>query len=356
MKYFNTQSALNRIESLDWLRGFMAVAVMCYHLTLWVYFPLDSGSILGRLGIYAVAVFFILSGLSMVIVYHSFFYSWKQVFIFWIRRIFRIWPLLWLSTFLVIIHPDYNFNGMDFGNLISTATTSFAIIHPARYFLTGAWSIGNEMVYYLLTPLIVLIFEFKKKLGYLILGATFLLCLVFAFIFLTPEISLAKQWVTYVNPWNNLFFYVSGISIFYLLNSKKISKNWALSSIFLALGILMILPSSGNQINLVTNWNRIFYSIFSLLLVIGFFKNSIKLPIIIQKLFRVIGESTYGIYLLHPIVYSYAGILAKKIGLFSSPILFISTFLLTILLAYFSYLFIEKPLIKLGKKVTNFSN
>ena len=66
------QGFVNRIESLDWLRGLMAIAIMFYHLTSWHISPLDSSNILGRLGIYGVSVFFVLSGLSMAVVYSSF--------------------------------------------------------------------------------------------------------------------------------------------------------------------------------------------------------------------------------------------------------------------------------------------
>lgn len=342
-----------RIESLDWLRGSMAIAVMFYHLTLWLYSPLDASSLLGRLGIYAVSVFFVLSGLSMVIVYHSFFSSWRQILIFWIRRVVRIWPLLWFSILLVLFHPNFNFETLDVENVLSTATTAFAIIHPAKYFLIGAWSIGNEMLYYLLTPLIFLVYAYRKSFGDLLFTCSALIALYFSFQRLDPEISLAKQWADYVNPWNNLFFYVSGVWMYFSFRKVQVSTVVTWSIFLLSLGVLLAMPSYGNQICLVTDWNRIVYSIFAVALVFTFYKNSVQLPRLFQKLFQILGESTYGIYLLHPIVYSYVGLIAKKMGLFSSPFLFFSTSVITIILAYGSFVFIEKPMIKLGKKWTN---
>jgi peptidoglycan/LPS O-acetylase OafA/YrhL len=56
-----SQEAHPRIEALDWLRGLMAVSIMLYHLTIWYIVALDSSSVLGRLGIYGVSVFFVLS-------------------------------------------------------------------------------------------------------------------------------------------------------------------------------------------------------------------------------------------------------------------------------------------------------
>nr|WP_279290178.1 hypothetical protein [Clostridium cibarium] len=71
---------------------------MAYHLYYWRVAPLNADSCLGRLGIYAVSIFFILSGLSMAIVYNGFINSIKTSFVFLVRRIFRIWPLLWIVT------------------------------------------------------------------------------------------------------------------------------------------------------------------------------------------------------------------------------------------------------------------
>ena len=118
------QGFVNRIESLDWLRGLMAIAIMFYHLTSWHISPLDSSNILGRLGIYGVSVFFVLSGLSMAVVYSSFIVDVKTAISFFIRRIFRIWPLLWICIALVTI-PSFIKGGEISAILILINMTSY---------------------------------------------------------------------------------------------------------------------------------------------------------------------------------------------------------------------------------------
>ncbi len=93
----------SRIETLDWLRGLMALSIMFYHLTYWIVSPLDSSNPLGRLGVYGVSIFFVLSGLSMAIVYNVYIKSIRASINFYVRRIFRIWPLLWAVCILAII-------------------------------------------------------------------------------------------------------------------------------------------------------------------------------------------------------------------------------------------------------------
>ncbi|HOY69302.1 MAG TPA: hypothetical protein PLZ85_00405 [Methylotenera sp.] len=58
---------MGRLDSLDWLRGLLAFSIMIYHLTSWEISPLESSHLLGRLGIYGVSMFFLLSGLSMAV-------------------------------------------------------------------------------------------------------------------------------------------------------------------------------------------------------------------------------------------------------------------------------------------------
>lgn len=89
----------DRFESLDWLRGLMALSIMLYHFGSWH----DAAHPIGRLGIYGVSIFFILSGLSIAIAYDGFICDIRTSVRFFIRRLFRIWPLLWLAVALVVI-------------------------------------------------------------------------------------------------------------------------------------------------------------------------------------------------------------------------------------------------------------
>jgi len=102
MKEICNNRESNRIESLDYLRGIMALSVMIYHLTSWNLYHPDASTLLGRLGVYAVSIFYILSGLSIAIAYSHFIIDIKSSIAFYIRRIFRIWPLLWVCIIAVV--------------------------------------------------------------------------------------------------------------------------------------------------------------------------------------------------------------------------------------------------------------
>ena len=46
-------------------------AIMVYHYSSWTLHPFKSDSVLGVLGIYGVGIFYILSGLTLFVVYHQ---------------------------------------------------------------------------------------------------------------------------------------------------------------------------------------------------------------------------------------------------------------------------------------------
>jgi len=338
-----------RIETLDWLRGLMAISIMIYHLTYWILTPLDASNLLGRLGIYGVSIFFILSGLSMAIVYNNYIKSFKTSIKFYIRRIFRIWPLLWLVTSLIILSPVLSNQTYSLKLIFLNFTTLFGFISPTKYIATGAWSIGNEMVYYALTPIILAAFNYKLWLGNFLFIITLFIGLLFAFIFLHSDKIFAEQWAVYVNPFNNLFLYIGGISIYY--NLKQSSINTLALSFVLLISILSFcfLPFSGNQIILVTGIGRIIFVILSFTIVISFYKMKFnKMPQMIKNSLESFGFATYGIYLMHPIIYGYTHNLIHNTFL-----LFFTVVIVTIIVSIYTFRLFEIKLTEIGKKFSN---
>src|SRR5579862_10025551 len=116
---------MNRLASLDWQRGLLALSVMTYHLIEWRLYHLDSSKTLGRLGVYSVSMFFILSGLSMALVYNKYLCDVQSSLKFFVRRIFRIWPLLWLVITVVVLEKIRLHEGIDSTLVILNLTTLF---------------------------------------------------------------------------------------------------------------------------------------------------------------------------------------------------------------------------------------
>lgn len=344
---------MNRIDSLDWQRGLLALAIMAYHLTGWELFALDSTSILGRLGIYGVSMFFVLSGLSMAVVYNNKIVDLGSSVQFFVRRIFRIWPLFWLVVAFAASAAALGGQFLSWKLILLNLTTAFGFVRPSAYINTGAWSIGNEMVYYAFTPLLIWTYNRRLAFGNLLTGVACLSGLWFSSHVLVVDRTLAAQWVQYVNPFNNLFLYCAGLAIYYNSRQAAFSARTSLLCFAIGFALFILYPAAGDQIHIVTGFSRIVFSIASIVIVIGFYKNTINIPRIVSVPLTQLGVITYGVYLLHPVVYQLIAFAAKKIHfqLQSYGVVGL-TMVLTVLLAQLSFKLLEKPFIRIGKRLT----
>ncbi len=343
-----------RNESLDWLRGILAVSVMLYHLVGWQVTPLDSGSLLGRLGIYAVSMFFVLSGLSIAMVYSRYIVDRTTTISFYVRRVFRIWPLFWVAV--IGAAALQLARGVEVGwKLIAlNLTTLFAFIRPTAYLSTGAWSIGNEMVYYALSPILLVAYRRSRILGNLLVLASIVVGVVFSHVLLDASAPLAQQWATYVNPFNNLFLYCCGIAIYF--NASRLPmRGWMCWSLATAgLAVFLIYPADGNQIVLVTGTTRLVLAGASIAIVVAFYRYQGDAPQLLATPLTHLGLATYGVYLLHPVVHDALGLVVQRLDTALSGVWILAlTTALTVVWSIASYHFYELPLIRLGKHLTS---
>jgi len=337
---------MKRFESLDWLRGMMAFAIMIYHLISWEAFHPQAGNVLGNFGIYGVSIFFVLSGLSMGIVYNNYIKNFHTSIVFFIRRLFRLLPLLWIAI-AIVAGIGFIVNGqLDIYKIFLNVTLLFGFVAPAEYINIGAWSIGNETFYYAFTPFLIMLYAQNKQLGNLAVLGLIAVGMYFAFSALDPSRTLSAQWQTYINPFNNFFLYACGLALYYNFHSVSM-KNIANILVVISLAVLCLYPVDGDQINITTGFNRIVFALASIALTLGFYKLEIDLPSWFAKPFANLGEATYGVYLLHPVVYMFVNKLVYQ------PMLcIVVTSIATIVIANISYKVYEKLFIKIGKKVT----
>ncbi len=342
-----------RINTLDYLRGMMACFIMFYHFLFWSGFHFDSTDFFGRIGIYGVSVFYVLSGITLYVVYKNRIeLNFKSIASFSTKRIFRIFPLLWFITIGTIIlnHKQH----YETQTIVLNLTGLFGFVKPNAYIGNGVWSIGNELVFYAFFPLIL----FSSKINtYLFSLFTLLLIAIgcyFAFIYLNSGKSLSEQWNVYVNPFNQIILFVGGLSIAHFLKPNSISKNKFYVRFLLIAAILLFIfyPVTGDTINIVSGWNRILFCLIAFTICTIIYIDTYNFKPIIHKSLSFIGETSYSIYLVHPLVFTVlSGINIKYFNLHYSIILLVSL-IGTFVSSYFIYSFVEKPMIAVGKKIS----
>jgi exopolysaccharide production protein ExoZ len=345
-----------RIESLDWLRGIMAFSIMIFHIKSWsASYVIDSKNILDRLGIYSVSIFFILSGLSIAIAYQN--YSWdiKHITAFIIKRASRLLPLLWVCILLVVL-PDLIFSNKEYDitQLFLNAFLLLSIIPIKSFINVGAWSINNEMVFYLLTPLLIMAYKKNKIIGNILVFCTFLFSIQFAFMIIDDTSALTSQWQHYISPLNNLFLYCSGVAIFYNFKKISYSKKWNIVLLGSLIYLFTVLPAQGDLITIVVENTRLTLMGISIAIVGATYKFNAyeNIPQFISKLLKKLGEISYGIYMFHPIAHKYVNFILREVELNFVILKAVVTMLITLVISMLSYHYLESKIIKYGSDFT----
>jgi len=387
------------LPSLTGLRGLAALMVFGYHARWRAGNPsMLLGSIDLRSLLLAcdggVGIFFVLSGFLLSEPYWRNLLEDKRSNIdlqhYFIRRILRIAPAYYLS----LIHTHF-FNSLTY--------TFWGIISLILYFLglhtffhqsyewginPVLWSIGIEVQFYILLPVLFLIvrkfFAFKVSYNWLPLAGITILCFTLNPAFKHLALSVAtylpdtilggedaatslavNRSIFYFLPW----FWVGIVSswIHQIWICKKIlhlqlREKFYISDFLILIGILgttfILMNASEGE------WGSFSYYgwpanclFFSLLVLFSPYSKVGKL--LFDNFFMIfIGEISYGIYLWHSLIQVsvFQGSLPYYFDGFSLFIVGgIVSLLITILIASLSYFWVERPFVLLARRCRSFS-
>ncbi|MEI6655146.1 MAG: acyltransferase [Verrucomicrobiota bacterium] len=244
-----------RVHSLDYLRGIFALGVMfCHYLSIngirgsWL-----VNQSMARIGSYSVCGFYILSGMSLGLVYASRTMNRDFLAEFAIKRVCRIVPLFWLAITLNVwlnAIPALLSGGQpvwhEARRLLLNYSLLFAWVNPADSIPMGGWSIGVEMVFYAFFPLILVLARHAMQTAVLVVCLAVAPAAVFAFGLLRPAADFSGQWGLYVNPLNHLFLFVIGIVLAVRRPAFPVRRKllaYALPGLVVA---FLVFPAGGN--------------------------------------------------------------------------------------------------------------
>lgn len=352
---YGPDGARDRVHTLDYLRGILALGVMLYH---WKYINnIQGGWLLNRamekIGPYSVCAFFVLSGMSLGLVYAKRKVDPEFLLEFMVKRIFRIVPLYWLAVTLTLLleawenHSSAQLPGFE--RLLLNYSLLFGWISPTSYIPMGGWSIGDEMVFYSLFPGILLLTRKSLLVSTVIAIFVLILGTSFAFFLMDSAMGWSVQWGLYVNPLNHLFLFAFGVIIAVWRPALPISQKWHLSALLLCIAALLLIPA--NESMLFTGWGRMGFSGMVILIawIVLEWKKGVGR---FAPLLSWIGWISYGVYLLHPI-FIRASLLFVAYPLRRNPMI-ISLAVggtATLIAATISWICFEKPMMRLGRRL-----
>ena len=290
-----------RILGWDLLRGLCAVAVACYHLLLW-----QDVAALHSFGSYGVYLFFVLSGASLAYTYEASIRTHGFSFgrFLWVRYL-RLAPL-YVVLMAVVLPWKLHKDGMSLElgvTYLLNATLLFGFYQPSTHaVLVGGWSLGIEVIYYLLFPLLMLSFRWRA-LAWGIFGV--LLAIQVAWIVAT--IGQASGYVQNAQAYHQapaFAAYFMGGCLIGVVRRRGLDKGLpqSLGLAGLAAGFALLLAANPvQQGDELVGWRGVLLcsACFALVCLAG----RVRLKGLTARVAGYFGDATYGVYLLHPVIF-----------------------------------------------------
>ena len=353
---------MRRVLELDGLRGLACLLVVCAH-----YFgEVPHGWRFFSIGWAGVDVFFCLSGYLIGGILLDNRESSSYFLTFYIRRAFRIFPIYFVTIFIVLLIIEYLLkHGVSW---IDAPLPAFSYFTYSQNFLLAinnnqgntwllpTWTLCVEEQFYLILPIIIYVIKPERLLHFLIF--LILLASGLRFMLMTMNAGDLALHVLLPTRWDLLFLGVVGA---YLIRQPDL---WAklmarekrpLKVMILISAAMMVISVLLDKIFSVKSFD-VLGSLF-----IGICCTSFLLLIVAGtpegKRFRAkilcnIGSISYGLYLIHqPIAGLMHGIFLNErpdVGSISQILVTIGAFVVSICVATISWKMLERPLIQFG--------
>ncbi|MDG1045432.1 MAG: acyltransferase [Bacteroidia bacterium] len=271
---------------------------------------------------------------------------------FYLRRIFRIWPLYYFTIiisliliFLNIVPQVSNLYSSLFFYVFFMANIGY-IMNLAISSVTPLWSVGVEEQFYLIWPHIL-----KRTTKYLeVFICLFLLFLIFKF---TIYITLTPKSVVYK------FFNVTKIDVMTMGAIGAIlvySKSRIIQIIYrkevqLISWLILLYSICYEPIHFYSFIDSELNAVFYLIIILNVSTNKDTLFSLENKFMNFIGKISYGIYVYHMIIIYLVSFTLKILNYQLNHIsIFLIILILTTLVATLSYKLIETPFLRMKDK------
>ena len=267
-----------------------------------------------------------------------------------LKRFFRIAPMY----YLVLILAFFLGGNLYYLKLFNVSNSLFSLLFHASFLnwlnfryqnnLIGVeWSVPIEFSYYLVIPFAL--FFFKRYPGSVLIGLLLAAIVSSTGYLIYQKINLpvlAYHW----SLLKYLFSFMFGIFIYLIFREDNFFKKFNYASLLITLLLIIF----GIYVLLGFQYHDMFATMFIGLLILTC-KQKTKISVLLfeNKIIMFLGEISYSIYLVHMLILDHVG---NNEG-FINPLVMLT---LTIIVSTATYFLIEKPFIRLGKKMLSTGN
>jgi peptidoglycan/LPS O-acetylase OafA/YrhL len=360
-------SSVDKLAYIDVLRGIAILMVIVIHTSLAINGLSTFVGYVDRYGQMGVQLFFVASAYTLCHSFVSRANEPKPLTSFFIRRFFRIAPLYYFAIFIYyllepVIHilslielpmSEYNFGSIGANILFIHGF----IVSANNNIVPGGWSIGTEMAFYALFPMIFALFSWAHRQWgisslYGLVGLSICLNIV---VQLTIEhfllVSIVNNGFIYFNLFNQLPVFLLGMTIFFH-HQDRIPLPGSISAQMIFFGMMTVTIAIAIQqpqywlLRIIPACSGV-----SFMLLLNILKESNYSNLFLEQ----IGRVSYSMYIFHfmfawYLVVGMAMLLGKEI--LPELVLIFSVVLVTgftYSIAKLSQKYIETPGIQLGK-------
>ena len=358
------------INSLTTLRFFAAYLVVGYH-----FFPVPKDyTLITRVfsrGYLGVDFFFLLSGFILAYTYgDQEYWNKKNTLNFFKNRFARIAPMYYFSLVLALPLFYYFSTTSDLDSTyerLLAFITQMTFLHgwiPIKTTLSTwnppSWSLSVEMFFYILFPIFVFkILKPFKHIQIRLMLIFFILSIGSFFIFNNLPLMIKGERIYWSNlPLYHIFNFGIGSCLWPIYKKISVKKSFYIETIILSLGVVFVLIVFLSPVNKfwIKSGSPLTIASFSIL-ILGLSLNTWMNKISSLRPLLILGESSYGLYIMQAPLKLFSQQLWSKIFKLGPPEGFIYIMYLTIVLVTFSivgYYLIERP-VRIKIKTITFS-
>lgn len=291
----------DRVLGWDVLRGLCALAVATYHLLVW-----QDVAALHTFGSYGVYLFFVLSGASLAYTYADRIgqgsFSLRRFL--WVRYL-RLAPL-YLLLMLVVLPWKLLKEGPGAAlleKIALNATFLFGFFDPAvQAMLVGGWSLGIEAIFYLLFPVMVLA-GLRGAMGLVLLALLLVLQVSWVHWTAGGAAGYAANAVLYHQAPAFAAYFMGGCLLGLAQRRGRVAalSSAACATLVVAGFGLMLLLNPAQQGQELLGWRGLLLCGMCFLMV--WLAGGVHLQDRAARFAASLGDATYGVYLIHPVVF-----------------------------------------------------